>query len=170
MFERFTELARQVVVLAQDEAHRSGAPSIGTEHLVLGLAAEDRGLAAHVLAQAGMQLEPLRAAVRRRLALPDAEALATIGIDLEAVRRAVERTFGPGALGGCKGTQVPFTPAAKKALELSLREAAALQHQFIGTEHILLGVEREGGTGLAVLRELGLGDVRRLVLDALEAA
>jgi ATP-dependent Clp protease ATP-binding subunit ClpA len=169
MFERFTELARQVVVLAQDEARRSGAPSIGTEHLVLGLAAEDRGLAAHVLAQAGMQLEPLRAAVRRRLALPDAEALATIGIDLEAVRRAVERTFGPGALGGCS-TQVPFTPAAKKALELSLREAAALQHQFIGTEHILLGVEREGGTGLAVLRELGLGDVRRLVLDALEAA
>jgi ATP-dependent Clp protease ATP-binding subunit ClpC len=117
VFERFTERARQVVVLAQDEARSLRHNYIGTEHLLLGLLREEEGLAARVLGE--------------------------LGVELEAVRAQVGRIVGEGdeiATG-----QIPFTPRAKKVLELSLREARALGHQYIGTEHILLGLIRENG-------------------------
>ncbi len=115
MFERFTEVSRQVVVLAQDEARALDHNYIGTEHILLGLLREEEGLAARVLAG--------------------------LDITLEEVRAQVLRIVGPGdepATG-----QIPFTPRAKKVLELALREALALGHSYIGTEHILLGLVRE---------------------------
>jgi ATP-dependent Clp protease ATP-binding subunit ClpC len=115
VFERFTERARQVVVLAQDEARLLKHNYIGTEHLLLGLLREEEGLAAR--------------------------ALESLDVDLDGVRAQVTRVIGQGdepATG-----QVPFTPRAKKVLELALREARSLQHNYIGTEHILLGIVRE---------------------------
>ena len=126
MFERFTERARQVVVLAQDEARTLRHNYIGTEHLLLGLLREEEGLAAHVLESLGVTLEEVRAQVAR------------------IVGRGDEVTTG----------QIPFTPRAKKTLELSLREAMSLGHNYIGTEHILLGLARdEDGVAMQVLRE-----------------
>lgn len=115
MFERFTERARRVVVLAQDEARGLRHNYVGTEHILLGLLREEEGVAALVL-----------------------EGL---GITTEEVRSEIERLIGPGnePLTG----QIPFTPRAKKVLELSLREAMVLGHSYIGTEHILLGIARE---------------------------
>jgi ATP-dependent Clp protease ATP-binding subunit ClpC len=129
MFERFTERARQVVVLAQDEARALKHDYIGTEHLLLGLLREEEGLAARVLE--------------------------TLGVELEEVRDQVARIVGQGehvATG-----QIPFTPRAKAVLELSLREALALGHNYIGTEHVLLGIARENdGMAVRVLREVGV--------------
>jgi ATP-dependent Clp protease ATP-binding subunit ClpC len=129
MFERFTERARQVIVLAQDEARGMKTNYIGTEHILLGLLREDDGVAARVLRD--------------------------FGIEVEATRAWVYRRIGPGAelITG----QLPFTPRSKKVIELSLREALSLGHNYIGTEHILLGLIREGG-GLATeyLDEVGL--------------
>jgi ATP-dependent Clp protease ATP-binding subunit ClpC len=116
MFERFTERARQIVVLAQDEARMLKHNYIGTEHLLLGLLREEEGLAARVLE--------------------------SMDITLEEVRNQVSRIVGRGDEPLVSG-QIPFTPRAKKVLELSLREAMALGHNYIGTEHILLGVVRE---------------------------
>jgi ATP-dependent Clp protease ATP-binding subunit ClpC len=116
VFERFTERARQVVVLAQDEARGLKHNYIGTEHLLLGLLREEEGLAARVLE--------------------------SLDITLEEVRNQVSRIVGRGDEPLVTG-QIPFTPRAKKVLELSLREAMALGHNYIGTEHILLGVVRE---------------------------
>jgi ATP-dependent Clp protease ATP-binding subunit ClpA len=116
MFERFTERARQVVVLAQDEARLLRHNYIGTEHLLLGLLREEEGLAARVLE--------------------------SLDIALEEVRAQVARIIGEGD--EVRSGQMPFTPRAKKVLELSLREAQALGHNFIDTEHILLGLAREG--------------------------
>jgi ATP-dependent Clp protease ATP-binding subunit ClpC len=115
VFERFTERARHVVVLAQDEARRLRHNYIGTEHLLLGLLREEEGIAARVLESLGIALEDVQALVSR------------------IVGRGDEATTG----------QIPFTPRAKKVLELSLREARSLGHNYIGTEHILLGVVRE---------------------------
>src|SRR5207244_2358921 len=115
MFERFTERARQVVVLAQDEARALKHNYIGTEHLLLGLLREEEGLAARVLESLDVTVEEVRAQVARIVGMGD------------------EVTAG----------QIPFTPRAKKVLELSLREALALSHNYIGTEHILLGLARE---------------------------
>ena len=126
MFERFTERARQVVVLAQDEAR---APAlrhnyIGTEHILLGLLREEEGLAARVLASFGVTAEEVRAQVVR------------------VVGRGDEVVTG----------QIPFTPRAKKVLELALREAISLGHNYIGTEHLLLALVREnGGVGARIL-------------------
>jgi ATP-dependent Clp protease ATP-binding subunit ClpC len=114
LFERFTERARQVVVLAQDEARSMGHGYIGTEHLLLGLFREREGLAA--------------------------AALASLGITLEDARDQVSRVVGQGP--GASSGQIPFTPRAKKALELSLQEARALDQSFIGTEHLLLALCR----------------------------
>jgi ATP-dependent Clp protease ATP-binding subunit ClpA len=116
----------------------------------------------------------------------DAEALGAIGIDLDEVRRRVEASFGPGALSrlpgqGCRRGRrmppvrghIPLTPRAKKVLELSLREALVLKHKYIGTEHILLGLVREGeGLAMLVLTRLGVGPqvVRARVLDAIRSA
>jgi ATP-dependent Clp protease ATP-binding subunit ClpC len=115
VFERFTERARQVVVLAQDEARALKHNYIGTEHILLGLLREEEGLAARVLE--------------------------SLEITVEEVRRAVAQVVGQGdevTMG-----QIPFTPRAKKVLELSLKEALAMSHNYIGTEHILLGLARE---------------------------
>ena len=186
MFERFTDRARKVTVDAQATARRLGHGHIGTEHLLLGLLEND-GIAAQVLSGAGVT----RAAVEREilaevgrgpLGAGDAEALGAIGIDLDEVRRRMEASFGPGALEwhpdpGCRGARprfghIPFTPRAKKVLELSLREALALKHRHIGTEHLLLGLLREGeGLAMLVLTRLGAGPqlLRARVLDALRS-
>jgi ATP-dependent Clp protease ATP-binding subunit ClpC len=129
VFERFTERARQVVVLAQDEARTLRHNYIGTEHLLLGLLREERGLAAH--------------------------ALDALGITEEAARARVAEIVGQGA--GITTGQIPFTPRAKEVLELALREALSFGHNYIGTEHILLGLVREnGGVGARILLDLGV--------------
>jgi ATP-dependent Clp protease ATP-binding subunit ClpA len=128
MFERFTDRARRVVVLAQEEARLLNHNYVGTEHLLLGLIHEGQGVAA--------------------------KALESLGISLEAVRAQVEEIIGQGQQ--APTGHIPFTPRAKKVLELSLREAKQLGHNYIGTEHILLGLIREGeGVAAHVLVELG---------------
>jgi len=142
VFERFTDGARRSVVLAQEEARLQYQPYIGTEHLLLGLIHEDKGVAA--------------------------KALASLDIMLEAVRQQVEQIVGH-AEDAPKG-HVPFTPRAKKALELSSREALLLSHDYVGTEHILLGLVREGeGVAAQVLLKLGadLSRVRQVVIQLL---
>jgi ATP-dependent Clp protease ATP-binding subunit ClpC len=129
MFERFTERARRVVVLAQEEASALNHNHIGTEHLLLGLVRDGEGVAAR--------------------------ALQELEISLDAVREQVEEIIGRGKHEPAGG-HIPFTPRAKKVLELSLREARQLGHDYIGTEHILLGIIREGdGVGAQVLVNLG---------------
>jgi ATP-dependent Clp protease ATP-binding subunit ClpA len=164
MFERFTKPARESVVQAQEAARRLGDDYIGVEHLLLGLLTQEESLAASALAGLGVTAEGVERelAVRRsrgRLGPAEAEALETIGIDLEAIRRRVEESFGAGALD--RGTarsrrgHVPFTKEAKKVMELSLREALALRHDHIGTEHVLLGLTRSADEPAAgVLRAL----------------
>ena len=126
MFERFTERARQVVVLAQQQARALKHNYIGTEHVLLGLLAEQEGVAARVLTSLGVTIERTRAEV------------------LKLVGSGEEETAG----------QIPFTPRAKKVLELALREALSFAHNYIGTEHILLGLVRESeGVAARVLRE-----------------
>ena len=142
MFERFTDRARRVVVLAQEEARMLNHNYIGTEHILLGLIHEGEGVAA--------------------------KALESLGISLEAVRQQVEEIIGQGQ--SAPTGHIPFTPRAKKVLELSLREALQLGHNYIGTEHILLGLVREGeGVGARVLQKLGadLNRVRQQVLELL---
>jgi ATP-dependent Clp protease ATP-binding subunit ClpA len=189
MFERFTDRARNVAVDAQAAARRLGHGYTGTEHILLGLLQGD-GIAARVLGSLGItaaavEREVLAEVGRGPLGQRDAEALGAIGIDLEEVRRRVEASFGPGALywrprRGCRrgrrvplaAGHIPFSPRAKKVLELSLREALALKHNYIGTEHILLGVVREGeGLAMLVLTRLGAGPqvIRGRVLDALRS-
>ena len=128
MFERFTDRARNVVRAAQDEARRLGHASIGTEHLLLGLLAEPEGIGAR--------------------------ALAALGLSLDGLRAEVERTAGRGE--GAPGGHIPFQPRSKKVLELSLREALSLGHNYIGTEHILLGLVREEGVAAQVLATHGV--------------
>ena len=136
MFERFTERARQVVVLAQEEARTLKHNYIGTEHILLGLLREEEGLAARVLE--------------------------SLDITVERVRAQVVRIVGSGE--EVTSGQIPFTPRAKKVLELALREALSLGHNYIGTEHILLGLlgeeERLGGGTLA-----GLGITKERARD-----
>jgi len=142
MFERFTERARRVVVLAQEEARMLNHNYIGTEHILLGLAREGEGVAAR--------------------------ALESLGISLEAVRQQVEEIIGRGQ--EAPSGHIPFTPRAKKVLELSLREAQQLGHNYIGTEHILLGLIREGsGVAAQVLVKLGadLNRARQQVVQLL---
>jgi ATP-dependent Clp protease ATP-binding subunit ClpA len=128
VFERFTERARQVVVLAQDEARGLKHNYIGTEHILLGLFRVEEGLAARVLESLGMTVEEVRAQVARIVGQGD------------------EVTAG----------QIPFTPRAKKVLELSLKEALSLSHNYIGGEHILLGLVRENeGVASRVLLDFG---------------
>ena len=144
MFERFTDRARRVVVLAQEEARLLNHNYIGTEHILLGLIHEGEGVAA--------------------------KALESLGISLEAVRAQVEEIIGHG--GQAPSGHIPFTPRAKKVLELSLREALQLGHNYIGTEHILLGLIREGeGVAAQVLVKLGadLSRVRQQVIQLLSA-
>jgi len=142
MFERFTDRARRVVVLAQEEAKMLNHNYIGTEHILLGLIHEGEGVAA--------------------------KALESLDISLEAVREQVQEIIGQGQQ--APTGHIPFTPRAKKVLELSLREALQLGHNYIGTEHILLGLIREGeGVAAQVLVKLGadLNRVRQQVILAL---
>jgi ATP-dependent Clp protease ATP-binding subunit ClpA len=142
MFERFTDRARQAIVLAQDEARRLNHNYIGTEHLLLGLLRDGNGVAAKALTQ--------------------------LDVSLSAVRRQVEQQVGSGEI--VAGTHIPFTPRAKKVLELALREATQLGHNYIGTEHLLLGLLREGeGVAAQVLVDLGadLDRVRQQVVQLL---
>ncbi|HJF11629.1 Clp protease N-terminal domain-containing protein, partial [Corynebacterium falsenii] len=142
MFERFTDRARRVVVLAQEEARALNQNYIGTEHILLGLIQEGEGVAA--------------------------KALESMGISLDAVRTEVKDIIGTG--GHPPSGYIPFTPRAKKVLELALREALQLGHKYIGTEHILLGLIREGeGVAAQVLVKLGadLSRVRQQVIQLL---
>jgi ATP-dependent Clp protease ATP-binding subunit ClpC len=142
MFERFTDRARRVVVLAQEEARMLNHNYIGTEHILLGLIHEGEGVAA--------------------------KALESLEISLEAVRQQVEEIIGQGQQ--APSGHIPFTPRAKTVLELSLRESLQLGHNYIGTEHILLGLIREGeGVAAQVLVRLGadLNRVRQQVIQLL---
>jgi ATP-dependent Clp protease ATP-binding subunit ClpA len=145
MFERFTERARHVVVLAQEEARELGHGYIGTEHVLLGLLREQEGLAARVLE--------------------------SLDITVEGVRSQVVRIVASGE--EVSSGQIPFTPRAKKVLELALREALALGHNFIGTEHILLGLVRENeGVAARVLRDFDADSdtIRNAVIRALSGS
>jgi ATP-dependent Clp protease ATP-binding subunit ClpA len=140
MFERFTAYARHVVVLAQEEARRLNHNYIGTEHLLLGLLGEPTGVAYGILGSFGMSLE--------------------------GARQELSEIVGPGKQEP-RG-HIPFTPRAKKVLELSLREALQLHHNYIGTEHILLGLirEREGVAVQIMRKHADPAEIRRAVLDA----
>lgn len=147
MFERFTHEARAVVEEAQQECRRLGGGAIGPEHLLLGLWAAGGTPAVRALEGLGLEREELRREVGAVALLPDAAALQTLGIDLDGVRERVEAAFGPGALErtrrpGAKlhRRSIPFTPSAKRALELSLRASLELGHRSIGSEHVLLGI------------------------------
>src|SRR5215469_3006157 len=127
MFERFTDRARRVVVLAQEESHLLSHNYIGTEHLLLGLLAEQDGIAAR--------------------------ALESLNVTLDAAREQVEEIIGPGEQ--TPQGHIPFTPRAKKILELSLREALIMRSEVIDTEHLLLGLIDEGdGVGAQILERL----------------
>jgi ATP-dependent Clp protease ATP-binding subunit ClpA len=173
MFERFTAGARDAVVQAQAEARALGHDYIGTEHLLLG-AAVAPGDAARVLAEHGATPDALREAVRTEIggSSINGEALVAIGIDLDEIRRRVEATFGEGALERRRprrSGQIPFTPRAKKSLELALREAVARGDRHIGPEHLLLGVLRdEKALASCVLRRTGAD--RDRVREALRPA
>jgi ATP-dependent Clp protease ATP-binding subunit ClpA len=174
MFERFSDEARQAIVLAQQEAAELRHGWIGTEHLLLGVLRTDGG-GARLLNDLGVELAPVREDVVRMIGRGeediDRDALATLGIDLDAVRERVEKAFGAGALsrrGGCRGGtfggHTPFTPRAKKALELTLREGIALGARDLRAEHLVLGLLREGdGVAAQLLR------VRGLALDEVRA-
>ena len=142
MFERFTDRARRVVVSAQEEARLLNHSYIGTEHILLGLIGEGKGIGAQALIQHRVSLEAARAKIR------------------EIIGEGPESPKG----------HIPFTPRAKKVLELSLREAIGLGHNYIGTEHILLGLVREGeGVAAQVLTDLGitLAELRPTILGLL---
>jgi ATP-dependent Clp protease ATP-binding subunit ClpC len=133
MFERFTDRARRVVVRSQEQARLFGHNYIGTEHILLGLLAEHEGVAAR--------------------------AFESLEVSLATARAQVEKIIGHGS--SAPSDQIPFTPRAKKVLELSLREALQLGHSYIGTEHILLGLVAEGeGVAAQVLEKLGVDLVR----------
>ena len=199
MFERFTDRARVVLVVAQEEARALGHGHLGTEHLLLGLLGEGEGVAARVLDAVGVTPEGVRASIRSMVGRgsgpsDDAEALRAIGIDLDAVRTSVEQAFGPGALERAqhparrsrrrprrrcgdgpptRGGHIPLTPRSKKVLELALREALRLRHGYIGTEHMLLAlVAASEGLAAAILVRHGVDllDLRRRVLTALGKA
>ncbi|MFY1627475.1 Clp protease N-terminal domain-containing protein [Micromonospora sp. WMMD735] len=190
MFERFTDRARAVVRHAVEQARADGGRPVDTEHLLLAVLADGEGLARRVLTAAGLDADDLRARIRRHtgdggtgLGEADAAALREIGIDLAAIVARIEDTFGPDALREAvpaprrrwlrRPLGGPLSPRSRTALELALREALRLRHRHIGTEHLLLGVLREGGgLGATVLTEAGadLDDLRRRVESALRTA
>ncbi len=195
MFERFTMRARNVVILSRQAAQELHHPFIGTEHLLLALLDEGSGSTCTLLGAAGVTRERVIADVGRLVSPEaeafdddDAEALQAIGIDLDAVRAKVEELFGPGALRAAESARPaprrgflrrrareagPFSERAKKVLELSLREAIALRHNFIASEHILLGLLREnGGLAAKILADAGVDfeALRRQAIAALNRA
>jgi ATP-dependent Clp protease ATP-binding subunit ClpA len=203
MFERFTSEARSVVVGAQEQARGLDHAYIGTEHLLLSMLASDDPAATLLRERgvthesASALIQQFLGGPAERLTPNDADALRTIGIDLDEVRRRLEENFGPDPLavpaeepvrrrfglrrrhrqpvaaGPSPKGHIPFTPRAKKVLELSLREALRLKHRSIGTEHVLLGLIREG-EGLAALvltrRKVDLAELRRAVENSFRDA
>ena len=178
MFERFNNRARQSLVLAQVEARALGHDWLGTEHQLLGLIQLRDGVAYEVLFGLGLTYTDANAGVVELVGSSlDATALASIGIDLDEVRRHIEETFGRGALEAAlqprrpRSATPPFTPRAKHVLELALQEALALGHRYIGTEHVLLGIVREGeGIAAQLLGKVASPDqVRQAVLERLRA-
>lgn len=195
MFERFTEGGRQAVVLAQEEARRLHHAYLGTEHLLLGIAGAG-GTGTRALSSLGFDLESARAELVRLVgagpvSMSDREALLAIGIDLDEVRRRIDEVFGPDALDQASrqtragrhrhrhrrrcdpvpGAHVPFTPRAKRSLELALRQAVRLGHNHLGTEHLLLGlVRREDVVAVELLRAQGLEPprVRAAVFEVID--
>ena len=146
MFNRFTERARKVIILAKEEARRFNHDYLGTEHILLGLIREGEGVAAAVLQK--------------------------LGTSLETIRLEVEKLVQPGPSTQILG-DIPFTPRAKKVLELAAEEARALGHNYIGTEHILLGLIKEGeGVASQVLLNVGLdlNAVRNEIMELLGSA
>ena len=195
MFEHFTRPAREVVTGARDHARQLRHPYVGTEHLLLALLEPQAGVVSAVLRDAGVSasevrrdLERLIGPEQRALTAEDAAALRTIGIDLATVLARIEQSLGPDALTPAPCPQrrrrlrrrqparersLPFAPRAKKVLELSLREALALGHNYIGAEHILLGLLREGdGLAAQILTDTGVDvhHLRRATLAALSPA
>jgi ATP-dependent Clp protease ATP-binding subunit ClpA len=183
MFERFTDEARAAAVAADGHAAALRHGYIGTEHLLLALLDDPRTRAGRVLADHGITGEWVRDEVERIVGLGepdlDADALATLGIDLDAVRERVEQTFGPGALARRRGRRRrsagasarPFTPRAKKSLELALREAVARGDSVIGGEHLLLGLLREGdGVAARILAARAVSRATVLAALARDAA
>lgn len=193
MFERFTPQARAVVTGAQQEARQLGHAHLGTEHLLLAMLASEAGPVATVLHAAGLDRATVRADVVRLvgtapsiLSAEDVAALRSIGIDAAAVLARIEETFGPDALTppstGLSGrrrrgefSRLPVTRRAKKVIELSLREARALHHDYIGAEHLLLGLLRDGdgdGPVARILTDRGvdLDRLRRSTVAAMDQA
>jgi ATP-dependent Clp protease ATP-binding subunit ClpA len=168
MFERFTVAARRSVVGAQEQARRRGADRIRTEHLLLALYEVPDNVAVSVLDVLGVERATVERAVDQRPAGGppiDGAALATLGIDLDEVRRQIEEAFGPGALERTRaagagrtrfGGHIPFDRAAKKVLELALREAVRLEHRHLGPEHLLLGLLQAEGAAGEILAGLGI--------------
>jgi ATP-dependent Clp protease ATP-binding subunit ClpA len=182
VFERFTEKARTVVVLAQQQARERGDDTIDTGHLLRALFDVPDNLALMVLEGFAVRRADVEADLARDGATTattagasDAAALASLGIDLDEVRRRVEEAFGPGALDRVRrprgrrwGGHIPFAKGSKKALELALREAIALGHNYIGTEHLLLGMLRGDGPARDVLVARGVRlDVARVIVEEL---
>jgi len=196
MFERFTAASRAVVINARQEAQQLGHPLIGTEHLLLALIHEPQDAVARLLRPHGLEPAIVRADIKRLLGpdfepdlsfteadAEDAAALKAIGIDLAKVRAAIEESFGAGSLqlsrpsprrrglfGRKAGGHLPFSSRAKKVLELSLREAIRLHHNFIAPEHIMLGLLREGeGLACRVLadHDVDFAKLRRELADSI---
>jgi ATP-dependent Clp protease ATP-binding subunit ClpA len=177
MFERFTEKARTVVVLAQQDARERGDSAIDTGHVLRALFAVPDNLAVMVLEGFSVRQADVEADLAARPATApdgsaaDADALAALGIDLDEVRRRVEEAFGPGALDRPRspkrrwiGGHIPFAKEAKKALELALREAIRLKQRSIHPAHLLLGILRAQSSGRALLLQAGVD------IDALRSA
>jgi ATP-dependent Clp protease ATP-binding subunit ClpA len=194
MFERFTGPARATVLRAKQAARELGPGPIGTQHLLLALASPDAGLAHTLLSEAGLDERRVREEITRLVGTPeparllneeDAAALRTIGIDLDTVLARIEESFGPDALRpaaptpkretlwGARRGEHRLTPRARKTLGLALREAIHLQDRYIGTEHLLLGLIREGdGLAARILVDNGvvLADLRARLLARLDRA
>ncbi len=195
MFERFTEDARRAVVGAQQEARSLGHGWIGTEHLLLAVLADESTGVSAALRRLGLDAVRVRAQVLAEVGagVDDETALRDLGIDLDAVRQRVEQRFGPGALDappagrrggllrrrrrppapcGAPSGHIPFTPRAKKSLELALREALAQHSREIRSTHVVLGLMREEGLAARVVTRLGVrpDTVRQAVLELGRAA
>jgi len=178
MFERFTQSARAAVVRAQEDARGHGSPSIGAEHLLVGLLADAQGVPALVLRRWDVGAAAVSAAAHGAADLDD-EALAALGIDLDEVRRRTEDAFGPGALdhpvGRPRKSHLPLTSEAKAALGEAVRAAVRAGGREIGSAQLFLGLLAvEDGTAIGTLRRLGVdasaAELRRLTEAALTRA
>jgi ATP-dependent Clp protease ATP-binding subunit ClpA len=184
MFERFTKRSRAAVERGLELARASGSDEVRADHLLLAVIDDEDALAVRVLGDLGVPVARVREAVERRQAGSrrhgfeegDAEALQTIGIDLDQVLHHVDENLGDdlsGAVGAMRSGRLRFAKESKKVLELALREALRLGHNYIGTEHILLGLLRiEGGAVPEAFAELGLRHraVSTAIVDALRRA